>query len=225
MLKLYGFAVSHYYNKVKFALLEKEIPFEEHLVWAGEADLALSPMGKLPYLGTPHGPICESDVILDYIEQQYPRNPLVPSDAFQAAKVKEIARFIDWYLEWVARPLYPEAFMGGKVSDEVKDKALAQLEKAAGGLGRLAKFSPFAAGDTLTLADCSAVTHLPVVALASQVIYGRNVLAALPISDYMVMMGQRPSVQRLMADRQQNIGLLGERLRAASRDQVGPTSG
>lgn len=29
MLKLYGFAVSNYYNMVKLALLEKGVPFEE----------------------------------------------------------------------------------------------------------------------------------------------------------------------------------------------------
>lgn len=216
MLKLHGFSVSHYYNKVKFALLEKDIPFEEHLVWAGEAEIASSPMGKLPYLETPQGPLCESDVILDYLEQQYPQNPLLPPDAFQAAKVREIAKFIDLYLEWVARTLYPEAFWGGKVSDETKDKALLQLEKAAAGLGRLAKFSPFVGGDTLTLADCSAVVHLPVVTSASEAIYGRNILSGLPISDYLMVMGQRPSVQRLMRDRQQNMGMLVARVKAAS---------
>ena len=29
MFKLYGFAVSNYYNMVKLALLEKGLPFEE----------------------------------------------------------------------------------------------------------------------------------------------------------------------------------------------------
>ena len=31
MLKLCGFAASNYHNKVKFALLEKGIPFEEEI--------------------------------------------------------------------------------------------------------------------------------------------------------------------------------------------------
>ena len=31
MLTLCGFAASNYYNKVKLALLEKDIPFEEEL--------------------------------------------------------------------------------------------------------------------------------------------------------------------------------------------------
>ena len=36
MLKLCGFAASNYYNKVKLALLEKGIPFEEELAWVGQ---------------------------------------------------------------------------------------------------------------------------------------------------------------------------------------------
>ena len=91
MLTLHGFSTSQYYNKVKFALLEKGLPFREQLVWTGEADLARSPLGKVPYLDTPHGPLCESAVILDYLEQEYPKTPLLPSDAYQAAKVRELA--------------------------------------------------------------------------------------------------------------------------------------
>jgi glutathione S-transferase len=153
MLKLYGFSTSQYYNKVKLALLEKV------LAWAGESDLERSPLGKVPYLDTPHGPLCESTVILDYLEQHYPLHPLLPADAYQAAKVRELALFIDLYLEWVARSLYPEAFFGGKVSDEVKDKASVQLTRGAAAMARMARFAPFVAGDALTLADCSAVTH------------------------------------------------------------------
>ena len=36
MLKLYGFAVSNYYNMVKLALLEKGVPFEEVPFFAGK---------------------------------------------------------------------------------------------------------------------------------------------------------------------------------------------
>ena len=57
MLKLGGFAVSNYYNKIKLVLLEKRIPFEEQLVypWERAQFLALSPMGKIPFINTVHG--------------------------------------------------------------------------------------------------------------------------------------------------------------------------
>jgi glutathione S-transferase len=35
MLVLHGFSSSNYYNVVKLALLEKELPFEERLVYTG----------------------------------------------------------------------------------------------------------------------------------------------------------------------------------------------
>jgi glutathione S-transferase len=61
MLKLCGFAASNYYNMVKLALLEKRVPFEEQLVWASqdEALLVRSPMGKVPFMETPHGILAE----------------------------------------------------------------------------------------------------------------------------------------------------------------------
>ena len=37
-LKLCGFAGSNYHNKVKLALLEKDVAFEEELVWTGLKD-------------------------------------------------------------------------------------------------------------------------------------------------------------------------------------------
>ncbi len=49
MIKLYGFAVSNYYNMVKLALLEKGVPFEEVPFFAGQTPqaLAISPRGKV----------------------------------------------------------------------------------------------------------------------------------------------------------------------------------
>ena len=68
MLKLCGFAASNYYNKVKLALLEKGVPFEEVLAWLGETDPAATPLGKVPYAITDEGPLSESTVILEYVE-------------------------------------------------------------------------------------------------------------------------------------------------------------
>ena len=38
MLKLCGFAVSNYYNKVKLSLLEKGVPFEEELAYPSQKE-------------------------------------------------------------------------------------------------------------------------------------------------------------------------------------------
>ena len=214
MLKLCGFAASNYYNVVKLALLEKGVPFEEQLAWLGETDPAASPLGKVPYAITEDGPISESTVILEYIEQRYAIAPLLPAQPYAAAKVRELQRFIELHLELVARNLYPEAFFGGKVSDGLKQKLRPQLEKNIAAFGKLAKFSPFIAGENFSLADCAAAVHLPVLGSACKIIYGEDLLAALPVRDYLKRLGERPTVQKVNADRKTNTEQMMARYRA-----------
>ena len=217
MLKLCGFAASNYYNKVKLALLEKGVPFEEELAWVGQTDPEASPLGKVPYFKTDEGPLCESTVMLEYIEAKYPQHPLLPADPFAAAKVRELLRFLELHLELVARNLYAEAFFGGKISDGTKEKTGQQLEKNIAAFARLAKFSPFMAGDTFTLADCGGAVHLQLVASATKIIYGRDYLAALPVRDYLKRLGEMPHVQKVNADRKTSTELMLANARAKAQ--------
>ncbi len=203
-LKLCGFSASNYYNKIKLQLMEKDVPFTEELVWTGHSESLLverSPMGKVPFLDTPHGPISESGACAEYIEAAYPQKPLLPADPYAAAKVREIILYSELHLELVARNLYPEAFFGGKVSDEVKDRTHKLLLKGAHGFAKLVKFAPFIAGSDLTLADCAAVAHLPLISSATKLIYGEDVLADLPVRAYIKMMGERPAMKTVNEDR------------------------
>lgn len=206
MFKLCGFALSNYHNKVKLAVLEKGVPFEEELVWAdrSEALLEKSPLGKIPYCETEHGVLFESQVIMEYIEDAYPQNPLMPADAYGRAKQRELVTFIELHLELVARELYSEAFFGGSVSDETKERVKKQLTRNAKALGKLAKFGPYIAGDKFTMADCAAMVHLPLVSMASKIVYGEDALGAYPVRDYIKMLAERPTVQKVNADRKAN---------------------
>ena len=209
MLKLCGFAASNYYNKVKLALLEKGLPFEEELAWVGEVDLQASPLGKVPYLKTEHGALSESAVICEYIEQTHPAHPLLPADPFAAAKVRELITYLELHLELVARNLYPQAFFGGQVSEGTREKIRAQLEKNIAAFAKLARFDqPFIAGEQFSLADCTAIVHLPLISGATKIVYGRDYLADLPVRDYLKRMGERPHVQKINADRKTNTELM-----------------
>jgi len=220
MLKLCGFAASNYYNKVKLALLEKGVPFEEVLAWVGQTDPEASPLGKVPYIITGEGALCESTVILEYIEAKYPAHPLLPADPFAAAKARELLRFIELHLELVARNLYPEAFFGGKVSDAAKEKTGQQLEKNIAAFAKLAKFAPYLAGDTFTLADCGGAVHLQLVASATKIIYGRDFMADLPVRDYLKRLGERPTVQKVNAERKVNTELMLAAAKAKAQAQA-----
>jgi glutathione S-transferase len=204
MLKLYGFPLSNYYNKVKLALLEKGVPFEEVLVHFGkEGKEDRSPLGKVPYIETEHGFLSESQVILDYIEAQWPTPPLVPADPWQAAKVREIITYMDLHVELCARQLYPQAFFGGTLSQSFIDRVKPDLQAKLAALKQLLVLGPYAAGDTFTQADCAVHVSLPLAAMASKVIYGEDLVAAAGIDwkAYMKFIGERPTAQKVEADR------------------------
>ncbi len=203
-IKLCGFAASNYYNKIKLQLLEKEVTFEEETVWAGTSDAALvsrSPLGKVPFLDTPQGSISESIACAEYIEAVFPQNSLLPTDPYEAAKVRELILYSELHLELVARQLYPEAFFGAKISDGTKERTYKLMCKGVAAFSSLAKFAPYIAGSRFTLADCAAIAHLPLVMSATKLIYGEDLLASLPLKDYLRAMGDRSTVKKVNVDR------------------------
>ena len=212
MIVLCGFAASNYYNKVKLVLLEKAIPFEEKLQWPDRSAelLAQSPLGKLPYFDIDGQALCESQVMVDYLESAYPQTPLLPKDLLAAAKVRELIQFIELHLELVARDLYGEAFFGGKASDERKALAHKQLKRSAKALAQLVSFDPYIAGSEFGLADCAAAVHLPIISMTTKAIYGEDVLADHPLKEYLKRLAERPSVQQVSADRKENTELMRE---------------
>jgi glutathione S-transferase len=207
MITLHGMTLSNYYNKVKLVLLEKGLPFEEVLVGTGSSDeavLTASPLAKIPFIKVDGQSLCESQVIVDYLEAAHPQPPLVPAEPLAAAKVRELAAFIDLHLELVARDLYGQAFFGGTVSDGTKERVRKQLVKNIEAFKRLARFGPYVAGESFTLADCSAWVSLPLVGMASKSVLGEDLLQAAGVDwkTYSRMVGTRPSALRIVADRQ-----------------------
>ncbi len=206
MITLYGFPVSNYYNKVKLALLEKNAPFTEEYVHPKNIDgaaFAMTPLGKIPFIRTPQGALCESQAIMEYIDAAFPQPPLMPADAFEAAKVRELITFIDLHLELVARELYSQAFFGGTVSEAAQARVRKLLDRNIAAFKNLVRFSPFVAGDMFTQADCAAFASLPVIGMATKAVYGEDLLLAAGIDykPYMKMIGERPSAQKVLADR------------------------
>ena len=205
MLKLCGFHISNYHNKVRIALLEKGVEFDEDpgcRPSQKEEFLARSPMGKVPFLEVDGTTLSESQAICEYLEEAYPQKPLYPREPLARAKVRELITVIELHVELVARRLYRQAFFGGSVSDEVKQATEKDLEKGLRALRKLASFDPYIAGAELTLADCAAFVHLPLVSLSTRIVYGRDFLEDLPqLKGYLKMLGGRPAFARVNEDR------------------------
>ena len=205
MVTLYGSAISNYYNKIKLALMEKEIAFIEVLLAPNqdESILKRSPLGKIPFIKCNEGYLSESQAILEYLEDAFPVNPLYPTEAFERGKCREFIQHLELNVELIARRLYAEAFFGGHVSQEIKDEVLAKLTLGLTGLNRLIKLSPYTVGDKFSAADVAAWPHLQLVSSATQKIYGQSLVEKyIPgIDTYIKMIESRPYAKKVGEER------------------------
>jgi glutathione S-transferase len=207
MLKLCGFHVSNYHNKVRLVLLEKGIAFEEDPTCKpsqSEEFLERTPMGKVPFLELDGGRrLSESQVICEYLEEAYPHKPLLPEEPWERAKVRELVVHMELHLELVARRLYgPIFFKRGSLSEEAGKAIEKDLAKGVRAFKALARCEPFIAGKALTLADCAAFVHLPLVSLATKLAFGRDLLEEVPaLKPCLKMLGERPAFRKVSDDR------------------------
>jgi len=203
MVKLYGHPISNYYNIAKMCLLEKGVAFEEVEIGTKKTEelLSKSPAGKIPFLETDQGILTETDVILEYIDTAFEGPSFFPSDPFARAKVRELMKYMELYVELPARRLYGAAFQGKTVSDEEKETVRELLEKGFAAVKALAKFEPYLAGKELTYADFYSMHTLGLATRVTKAVYGWNSLSEWP--EFKVLLkelGERESAKKVAED-------------------------
>ena len=168
MLKLYGFDVSNYYNMIKLAMAIKGIEYEAVVTYPNQTPeyLAICPTGKVPALATDDGVLIETNVILEYLDEVFPDIPLISGSAYERARIRELMKMIELYIELPARRCHTEAFWGVPVHEETKKEVKRALLNGMQALSRAASFSPYIAGDKMTAAD---IFFMYSVSLASAV--------------------------------------------------------
>lgn len=101
MLKLYDYPESPYCQKTRIVLAEKDLSFEIVPVdlKAGEQKrpefLKLNPFGKVPVLIDDEMIVYDSTIINEYLEDEYPHPPLLPSDSSARARVRTFEDYAD----------------------------------------------------------------------------------------------------------------------------------
>ncbi|MFA3792691.1 glutathione S-transferase family protein [Aliiglaciecola sp. SL4] len=155
MLKLYGFAVSNYFNMVKMLTALKGIECEDVITYPNQTPeyLAIAPTGKVPALQTDDGVLVETNVILEYLDENYPGIALYPKDSYQKARVKELVKMIELYIELPSRRCHAEAFWGVPGEEITKKEVKRALLNGMQAISRTASFSPYIAGEQITAAD------------------------------------------------------------------------
>jgi glutathione S-transferase len=197
MLKLHGIPISNYFSSVKTALLEKDLAFEEIAVFPSrKADvLAVSPMGKVPWLDIDGTKLSETNVIYDYLEDIQAAPALYPGDALARAKVKEIVRVIEHYIDLPARRHIASVYFGADVDAHALDEVRPALENGLEALKKVAKFGPYIAGAEFTFADITAYFQLRFANLHTQKIYAWDFIAAdADLTALMTLLIKRPSI-------------------------------
>jgi glutathione S-transferase len=198
LIKLYGVPLSNYYNTIKLSLLEKGIEFEEVMSPPNqEADyLAKSPMGKVPCIETSDGFLSESSAIMEYLEETHPQNPLFPAKAFARAKVRELNKCLELYIELAARRHLGSVFFGAPRSEAAVEEVRPQIEKGLAAIKSLGNFAPYFAGDQLTYADIFGFYTFGLANMLTQAVYEWDIVAEVPgLGTTLERIGSRETTQ------------------------------
>jgi glutathione S-transferase len=204
MLTLYGFEVSNYFNMIKLALSIKQVEYQTVIMYPNQSPdyLLKSPMGKVPALETDQGVLTETNVILEYLDETFPDKPLYPGNAFEKAKVRELLKMTELYLELPARRCHPDVFFGQKVDELTKREVKRALYKGIEGLARTAKFSPFLAGEHLTAADIVFFYSADLASVVATKLFAFDLLELAPGAKQLIaQLNQRDDVIKIAEER------------------------
>ena len=162
---LYAHPFAAYCWKVLIALYENSTPFTYRVVEdaAGWAELeALWPIKKFPLLRDEGATFAESSIIVEYLMRHHPGSVrMIPQNDDAALEVRLMDRFFDNYVMTPMQTLVADRMRAENERDakgvadarKMLDTAYAWLEV------RLAP-GKWTAGDTFSLADCSAAPAL-----------------------------------------------------------------
>ncbi|GLT81497.1 hypothetical protein SLA2020_528790 [Shorea laevis] len=151
-VKLLGSWSSRYSYRVIWALKLKGIPYEyieQDLSNKSPLLLQSNPVHKkIPVLIHGGNPIAESVIILQYIEDKWPQNPLLPSDPYE----KAVARFWVKFADEMGLSIVKVFRSSGEEQEKARKESLEMLEiieEHGPGLGQ----KKFFGGDKIGMVD------------------------------------------------------------------------
>jgi glutathione S-transferase len=168
-LQLYFHPFASFCQKVLIALYENGTPFEPHLVDLGdpasrEAFLAIWPVGRMPVLvdRAANRTLPESSIIIEYLDRYHPgATPLIPGEFDKALETRLQDRFFDLQVSEPMQKIVTDRIRPrGQGDRHGVEAARASLLTAYKLLERQLETRTWAAGETFTLADCSAAPAL-----------------------------------------------------------------
>jgi glutathione S-transferase len=164
-LTLYAHPFSSYCQKVLVALYENDVPFAYRSLEDPSAMDELRtrwPFARFPVLVDEGRTVAESTIIVEYLMLQHGgRVRWLPDDPLQALEVRFLDRFFDNdVMAAMQKPVFAALKLDSARQAEAMAEAKRALELAYGWLEQRLAGRAWAAGDTLSLADCAAAPSL-----------------------------------------------------------------
>ena len=173
MRKLYHLWLHPYSRKVRVVLAEKKLDFDLEIekIWERRTDfLAMNPAGDVPVLVEQDGTtLANSQVICEYLEEVYPEVNVLGHDPVQRAETRRLVSWFDVkFNREVSENLVGEKLMKrylklGEPSGPSIRAGHANIHYHLDYIGFLTEKREWLAGETFSLADIAAVSHLSAV--------------------------------------------------------------
>ncbi len=166
----HAMALSSYSAKVRIVLCVKQVSFVEQAPAKGYRSpeyRAIVPMGTLPAIQVGDWVLSESEVINEYLEEQYPQPAMLPADPTARARVRFVSRLHDLYLEPAVRALFAQVRPQTRdvaVVARLRDQLLARVDQLCASI----QPQPYLLGATISLADCGPLVSLPLACMVLQ---------------------------------------------------------
>lgn len=128
----------------QICIIIKGVTFEEVHTLPSQDDAfkLISPMGRVHFIETNEGFFSKSMAIIEYIDKLGSGRSLTATAPFQAAKIHELARVLELYLEAPTRHHYGEIFFGGERDEVAFKEARPLIENSLKAVKQLASFGP-----------------------------------------------------------------------------------
>jgi glutathione S-transferase/RNA polymerase-associated protein len=201
MIKLYEHPLSPYAQKVKIALYEKGIPFETvvpNLLGGSDADFAATnPRLEVPSLVDGDTTVFDSTIILEYLEDKWPKPAVLPPTPAERARVRMIEELCDTYYEAINWGL-TEIRVFGRATGELAERMTARAgEQITGMHARLERdlgAQPFFTGANFGWGDLSVYPYV-----AGSVGWGFAPPAGSCLAAWLARVSERDSIKHTAA--------------------------
>jgi glutathione S-transferase len=201
LLTLIDLPISPFAQKVKLALLEKELPFEIRTVDLANypaGHLEVGPRREVPMLLDDDLQLYDSSIIVEYLEEAYPERPLLPKAARERARVRLLEEVVDTQYEavvWGVSELNTFQRASGELKASMLARASQQVASLNARLESELQGREWLNGEQFGFADIAAYPH--VNGASSQ---GNKPAPGSRLEAWLRAVRARPSAQRCKQD-------------------------